>query len=117
MELSRSPSMSQADEEPRNYVNSEPMLKFRNYKPQTSFLDGLYTEEQAEPETIQHLIQDKLDLLAADEDHLRYRINPKLMEPKKIDFDLKRRIEKKLDKLERETKKSIARHIKNSRSK
>lgn len=97
-----------------NHVNSEPLYKFRNYVPQTHFLDGLCVTERTEPSTIKHLIKDKLDLISRDDN---YRIDPKLLETKKIDWDLKRRIEKRLEMLERDTRRSIGEHIKSEKKK
>ena len=78
--------------------SSELIFKFRNYTPQTQFLDGLYTVEKSQPATIGHLIKDKLDLISSEE--TGYRIDHKLFEPKKVDWDLKRRIEKRLEMLD-----------------
>lgn len=89
----------------------ESIIKLRNYKPQTNFLDGLFYIEQAQPGSINHLIENKLELVSDD-----YKIDPKLMDPKKVDWDLKRRIEDRMEKLEKQTRKSIARHINNKRN-
>lgn len=93
----------------------ELIFKFRNYTPQTHFLEGLYTVERSQPATIDHLIKDKIDLVSSQD--TGYRIDPKLFEPKKIDWDLKRRIEKRLELLESDTRKSISKHVKNSKKK
>ena len=97
-------------------TSPEPMFKFRNYKPQTKFLDGLYAVEKSQPAAINHLIQDKLDLISDADNEKRYRIDPKLLEPKKIDWDLKRRGEKRMEKLERETRKCIDKQLKIAKS-
>lgn len=85
-------------------------IKFRNYTPQTKFLDGMYSIEKTEPETLTPLIQDKLDL-CNDNTPLAERL-----EPKKIDWDLKCRISNSLERLERETRKCIDKHVKLMRS-
>jgi hypothetical protein len=94
--------------------SSEPQYKFRNYVPQTNFLKGICVTKPTEPTSINHLIQDKLDLIPKDGN---YKIDHKLLEPKKIDYDLKRRFEKRLKKLERDTSKSISEHVKKDRRK
>lgn len=93
--------------------NSNSLMRFRNYKPQTNFLDGLYTVDKSQPGSISELIKDKLDLISDG----NLRIDPKILEPKKIDWDLKRRLEKRLDLLEKETRNSISKHIKDARRK
>lgn len=93
----------------------ECIFKFRNYTPQTHFIDGIFSVEKSQPGTISHLIEDKLDILSKG--GAGYRIDPKLMEPKKEDWDLKRRIEKRMETLERATRKSIAKHIKETKKK
>jgi len=91
-----------------------PRFKFRNYEPQTGALEGLYTlrrSELSEPTLISSLVQDKLDLLEDDaDDNNRYRVHPKFLDPKKSDWDLKRRIEPRLEKLERVTRRQIDRY-------
>lgn len=89
------------------------MFRFRNYNPQTHFIDGLFSVEKSEPGSIYHLVQDKLGLASTKE--TGYRIDPKLMEPKKVDWDLKRRIEKRMEILGRETRNSIAKHVKDTK--
>lgn len=101
----------------RNDSNSQQIIRFRNYTPQTDFLDGMYTIEQSQPGSIRHLIEDKLNLIVSNEDDgKRYMIDPASMEPKKANWDLKRRLEKKMEKLDRETSKCIDKHLKSSRS-
>lgn len=74
-------------------------LRFRNYKPQTDLLEGMYIK-QTEPETIVTRIQDKLELL--DES-----AGPVELEPKKVDWDLKQRLQERLARLDRQTQKQI----------
>lgn len=95
-------------------ASSEPRYKFRNYVPQTKFLEGSCQIKPSEALSIDHLIQDKLDLIPKDGN---YKIDHKMLEPKKIDWDLKRRFEKRLKRLERDTSKSISEHIKSKRKK
>lgn len=101
-----------------NHSSESSKLKFRNYEPQTQFLEGLYTITKSEPESIVPFIRDKLDLLADndvnkdDTTNNQYKIDKDMLEFKKVDWDLKRRIEKRLEKLERETRKQIDKHIK-----
>lgn len=85
-------------------------IKFRNYTPQTKFLEGMYIVEKAEPDTLTPLIQDKLDL-SKDNAPVSERL-----EPKKVDWDLKCRLGRSLEKLERETRKCIDKHVKSVRS-
>ena len=92
--------------------STEPMFKFRNYTPQTRFLDGLYTVEKSQQGSIRHLIEDKLNIISDDTS-----IDPKLLEPKKVDWDLKRRLEKRMEILDRDTRKSISKHVKEVRNK
>lgn len=97
------------------------MINFRNYTPQTRLLEGSYTVEKAEPESIIPYIQDKLDLLndnrSESSDKNPYKLDIKILEPKKVDWDLKRRIEKKMERLDRETRKNIDIYIKNKKNK
>lgn len=97
------------------------MINFRNYTPQTSLLEGSFTLEKAEPESITPYIQDKLDLLKDDtndnNDKNPYKLDIKILEPKKADWDLKRRIEKRMERLDRETRKNIDIYIKNKKTK
>lgn len=87
----------------------EQIYKFRNYVPQSKFLCGLSKTSTAEPLSINHLIQDKLDLVPKDGN---YRIDHQLLEPKKDDWDLKRRFERRLAKLEDNTGRAIASYVK-----
>lgn len=88
----------------------EPKFKFRSYTPQTGFLEGKYTVDKAEPELINQFIQDKLDMITDGSDN--YKIDSNKLQPKGDDWDLKRRIKKRLDKLEKETRKSIDQSVK-----
>jgi hypothetical protein len=96
------------------HKHSEPKYKFRNYIPQTKFLEGSCVTRPSEPLPINHLIQDKLDLIPSDGN---YMIDHKMLEQKKVDWDLKRRFEKRLRKLERDTSRKISEHIKKERKK
>lgn len=90
------------------------MLKFKNYTPQTQLLEGTYTIEKCEPESIKTLIQDKLDLLEDETVDLNSKDQCR-MDMKMVDWDLKRRIGKRMEKLEDETRKAIERHIKSNK--
>lgn len=97
--------------------DSLPELIFRNYQPQTPFLEGLYTTRKAQPGSIAAYIKDKLDLLEDDRNNVAasdnpYKIDLKNLELKKPDWDLKLRISKKMDKLDRETRRVIDEQIK-----
>lgn len=100
---------------------SKALFKFRNYTSQTHFLDGLYTIDKAQPGSIAEYIEDKIKL-ASDSDYLiddgenKYKINPEKLNLQKIDADLKRRIEDKLEKLENETRRQISKHLKSQKS-
>lgn len=85
------------------------VLVFRNYEPVTSFIEGLYTTTKIEPESIQPYIKDKLDLLAEDTE---LKIDAKSLETRKVDLDLKRRLEKRMERLESETRRQIKKAIK-----
>lgn len=93
--------------------NLEDILVFRNYSPQTQFFEGHYIHNKSKAGSINPLIEDKLSLIS-DSD---YRIDPSNLDPKKVDWDLKKRLRKRLDILEVETEKSIKKHIKDGRSK
>lgn len=97
------------------------MLRFRNYNPQTNLLEGMYLIEKSEPESITPYIQDKLKLLDPDQDNRDtdnpFRINPEMLDAKKVDFDLKRRLESKIEKLDRETRKNIDKYVKDQKCK
>lgn len=101
---------------------SKTLFKFRNYTPQTHFLEGLYTIDKAQPGSIAEYIEDKIKLIS-DGDYLindgenKYKINPEKLNLQKIDADLKRRIEGRLEKLENETRRQINTYIKNQKSK
>lgn len=92
-------------------------IKFRNYQPQTSFLDGAYIVEKSEPESLFSLIEDKLKLGANQEgiSESKYAIDLNMLEPKKIDYDLKCRLEKNLEKLDRQTRRCIDKARKKSK--
>lgn len=102
--------------------NSQSLLRFRNYTPQTKFLEGLYRVDKAEPSSIDSYIEDKINLIS-DNDYTmndndnKHRINPEKLNLQKIDADLKRRIEKRLDKLENETRRQIDKHVKTQKNK
>lgn len=101
--------------------DSKTLYRFRNYSAQTNFLDGLYTVDKAEPCSITEFIEEKIkliddsDYLASDEEN-KYKINSKKLNLQKVDSDLKRRIEGRLEKLENETRRQINKHLKSQKS-
>lgn len=101
--------------------SSKTLYRFRNYSPQTNFLDGLYTIDKAEPCSIAEFIEDKLKLiddsnyLVNDEEN-KYKIIPEKLDLQKVDVDLKRRIEGRLEKLENETRRQINKYLKSQKS-
>lgn len=111
----------QNDDANNQSPNSNHIIQFRSYSPQTNLLDGLYSSEKIEPLTITKYIEDKLSILKESEstdqdvDNV-YKIDPEMLELKKVDWDLKRRLEKRMEKLDRETRKHIDRHIKGQRN-
>lgn len=113
MEAEESETVDNSPDNERNDNNIGMRMKFRNYTPQTQLLDGLYYEEKAEPGSIKHFIQDKLDLLKVDEEHAnsddparKYGIDPEMLDPQKPDWDLKRNFSKKSRKLDKLVAKS-----------
>lgn len=82
-------------------------LKFRNYTPQSEFLQQIVSSNKTSPESLDKEIKEMLDLEVNDSSYEVF--DAKLFEPKKIDWDLKRRLSKKTNKLERETSQSLDR--------
>lgn len=85
-------------------------IKFRNYKPVTDLLDGMWIDDTTEPRSITHLIEDKLRLIT---DEKPYTTKP--FDPETVNWDLKRRLAPKLAALERETQRQIAAYVKNKK--
>lgn len=85
------------------------VLVFRNYEPVTNFIEGLYTTTKIEPESIQPYIKDKLELISDDTES---KFDIKSLESRKVDIDLKKRLEKRMEKLEGETRRQIKKIIK-----
>lgn len=99
-----------------------PEIIFRNYRPQTSLLEGSYSTKKAQPGSITPYVKDKFQLLDDNEFYLKndsvnqFNLNPKVLEPKKPDWDLKCRISKKMDKLDNETRRNIDKYIKSRKT-
>jgi coiled-coil domain-containing protein 12 len=81
----------------------KPKLKFRSYNPQTEELKEKKLPK-GRPENVEPQIQEQLE--AAKSTDLG-DINLANLAPKKVDWDLKRDIAKKLDKLERRTQRAV----------
>lgn len=108
------PDNNESHDDHDNNKTSMPIIRFRNYTPQTGFLDGLVTVDQSEPGSIKHLIQDKLNLiLDQEDDNEKYRINFDNIEisSKEVCWDLKQRIKKQMDQLESRTDRCIKKHL------
>jgi coiled-coil domain-containing protein 12 len=78
-------------------------IKFRNYNPHTEELKDNKINRTL-PKSIESEVQDQLK--SANNAHVE-EVNLSNLAPKKIDWDLKRDISRKLDKLERHTQKAI----------
>ncbi|XP_064397010.1 coiled-coil domain-containing protein 12-like [Halichondria panicea] len=81
----------------------KPKLKFRSYNPQTESLKETKLPK-AKPNAVEPEIQ---DVLKSAKDNDIGDVNLANLAPRKVDWDLKRDIAKKLDKLERRTQKAI----------
>lgn len=100
----------------RDFEN-QPII-FRNYTPQTNLLEGLFVVEKSTLETITARIEDKLKLISEETNcDNKYQIDKVMLEPQKVDSDLKRLINPRLDKLERETRKQIDKFFKMNKGK
>lgn len=75
----------------------------------TNFIEGSFTTTEIEPESIKPYIKEKLDLISDDTE---FKIDTKSLQTRKIDLDLKRRVEKRMERLESETRKQIKKAIK-----
>lgn len=82
-----------------------PKPKFRSYKPQDESLqENVLTE--AKPANVEEEIKEQLE--AANEKVVLEDLDIASLAPRKPDWDLKRDVAKKLEKLERRTQKAIA---------
>ncbi|XP_047371306.1 coiled-coil domain-containing protein 12 [Vespa velutina] len=82
-----------------------PMPKFRSYKPQDESLKEKVLED-AKPGDVETEVQDQLS--AAKTKVVIEELDISNLAPRKPDWDLKRDVSKKLEKLERRTQKAIA---------
>ncbi|XP_046820715.1 coiled-coil domain-containing protein 12 [Vespa crabro] len=82
-----------------------PMPKFRSYKPQDESLKEKVLED-AKPGDVETEVQDQLN--AAKTKVVIEELDISNLAPRKPDWDLKRDVSKKLEKLERRTQKAIA---------
>ncbi|XP_076366542.1 coiled-coil domain-containing protein 12 isoform X2 [Tachypleus tridentatus] len=84
---------------------SLPKPIFRSYKPQHESLNS-FVLENAKPESVDEQIQDHL--AAGKPEPLIQEVDLATLAPRKPDWDLKRDVAKKLEKLERKTQRAIA---------
>ncbi|XP_059046110.1 coiled-coil domain-containing protein 12 [Achroia grisella] len=82
-----------------------PKPKFRSYKPQDETLQESKLED-AEPTAVEDEVKDLLE--AGKEKVVLQDLDISSLAPRKPDWDLKRDVAKKLEKLERRTQKAIA---------
>ncbi|XP_028175431.1 coiled-coil domain-containing protein 12 [Ostrinia nubilalis] len=82
-----------------------PKPKFRSYKPQDELLQEAKLEE-AQPTLVEDEVKDLLE--AGKEKVVLQDLDISSLAPRKPDWDLKRDVSKKLEKLERRTQKAIA---------
>ncbi|XP_003704154.1 coiled-coil domain-containing protein 12 [Megachile rotundata] len=82
-----------------------PKPKFRSYKPQDESLKDKVLED-AKPGNVEEEVQDQLS--AANTKVVIEELDISNLAPRKPDWDLKRDVAKKLEKLERRTQKAIA---------
>mmetsp|Transcript_11621 Transcript_11621/g.16124 ORF Transcript_11621/g.16124 Transcript_11621/m.16124 type:complete len:172 (+) Transcript_11621:58-573(+) len=107
MEVSPAPTNTQMQEEPLPQENTDAavniqQLRFRNYNPQDPTLQQLKIERPEIPEVAKKITA-MLDKISKEEPDL----NSVNLAPKKANWDLKRDVEKKLEKLEKRTQKAI----------
>ncbi|KAH7641431.1 coiled-coil domain-containing protein 12 [Dermatophagoides farinae] len=107
-ELRNKRKNSETNQSESNAKNSIqlPKPKFRNYNPSDESLKE-NSLPKARPENVKDQLTDELEI-AKSNDALVDDIDLTKLAPKKIDWDLKRNIAKKLDKLERKTQIAIA---------
>ncbi|XP_002740668.1 coiled-coil domain-containing protein 12-like [Saccoglossus kowalevskii] len=78
---------------------------FKNYKPENESLQDAVAE-RAQPEKVEEHIKDQLE--AAKPEPVVEEVDLMNLAPRKPDWDLKRDVSKKLEKLERRTQRAIA---------
>ncbi|CAG5127159.1 unnamed protein product [Candidula unifasciata] len=96
-------------EQTDNNVNEEkerlPRPMFRSYKPESDSLKDS-AKQAAKPIDVKESIKDQIE--AGKTDHIVSEVDLSTLAPRKPDWDLKRDISKKLEKLERRTQRAIA---------
>ncbi|KAJ8727582.1 hypothetical protein PYW07_001701 [Mythimna separata] len=97
-------SESSANDTPTEFVPL-PKPKFRSYKPQDESLQEAKLQD-AEPAAVEAEVKDLLE--AGKEKIVLQDLDISSLAPRKPDWDLKRDVAKKLEKLERRTQKAIA---------
>ncbi|CAB3239351.1 unnamed protein product [Arctia plantaginis] len=100
----KNPSDDASNNEPADVVPL-PKPKFRSYKPQDEKLKEAKLAE-AEPAAVENEVKDLLE--AGKEKVVLQDLDISSLAPRKPDWDLKRDVAKKLEKLERRTQKAIA---------
>jgi coiled-coil domain-containing protein 12 len=89
-------------------ADDEPVLKFRSYKPKDKELKQAVQGNMVQLASAEEFLGGK-DVAAVAQDESAAAIEAPLMsvQPRKINFDLKRDCEKRMQKLERSTQKAI----------
>lgn len=93
--------------------SEEPVIRFRNYVPTTETLKDSIVPEPEQPSIEVAVEQQQAEIVIADserraaEDTTNKDVDLLNLAPQKIDWDLKRDIAPKLEKLERRTKRAI----------
>ncbi|KAH9505431.1 Coiled-coil domain-containing protein 12 [Bulinus truncatus] len=92
---------------PPEEIESEKLPKpvFRSYKPESERLKEL-TVQSAKPSDVTSSIKDQLE--SGKTDHVVTDVDLSNLAPRKPDWDLKRDISKKMEKLDRKTQRAIA---------
>ncbi|KAG6441503.1 hypothetical protein O3G_MSEX001817 [Manduca sexta] len=101
----KNPSNENAPSEVEKEIVPLPKPKFRSYKPQDESLQESKIDD-AEPALIEEEVKELLD--AGKEKVVLQDLDISSLAPRKPDWDLKRDVAKKLEKLERRTQKAIA---------
>ncbi|CAL1528363.1 unnamed protein product [Lymnaea stagnalis] len=82
-----------------------PKPTFRSYKPESQSLKE-QTKEAVKPADVKESIKDQLE--AGKTDHVVTEVDLSNLAPRKPDWDLKRDVSKKIEKLEKRTQRAIA---------
>ncbi|BFZ22487.1 hypothetical protein BsWGS_25526 [Bradybaena similaris] len=98
------------NDQTNNNLNEEkerlPRPVFRSYRPESESLKDSAVKQPAKPADVKESIKDQLE--AGKTDHIVTEVDLNTLAPRKPDWDLKRDISKKLEKLERRTQRAIA---------